>query len=266
VITSWSTQANANTGKDAELKVFAPTGTPGSYLVRGQEGPHILAAGVLNTFPARIPVEAGNILGLYHSTIGSACAVNGVVGDMTSYISVPGATPDPPVGSTYNTNMNDAGLRVNISAQLEPDCDNDGLGDETQDPNLSSCAPGTIPPPAPGGPTCRGKPATIVGTSGRDVRTGSQGRDVILALGGNDTLSGLAGNDLICGGPGRDTLKGGKGKDTLLGEKGNDALKGGGGKDFCKGGKGKDTPPPPQTLKEFLGDPNGCEALGRQHR
>jgi hypothetical protein len=99
---------------------------------------------------------------------------------------------------------------------------------------------------SPSGPaaapfTCKGIPATIVGTEGNDGRKGTSGKDVIVGLAGNDKLSGLAGNDLICGGPGKDTLKGGKGKDTLLGQKGRDRLKGGKGKDICKGGKGNDT-------------------------
>jgi Ca2+-binding RTX toxin-like protein len=135
-----------------------------------------------------------------------------------------------------------------FNADVEPDCDNDGLGDETQDTNLSTCAPGTGPGtgPAPtlpsGAPaTCRGLPATIVGTNGNDVRTGSQGRDVMLGLGGNDTLRGLAGNDVICGAKGNDALNGGKGQDTLLGQKGNDKLKGGPGNDKLSGKKGKDT-------------------------
>jgi hypothetical protein len=89
-------------------------------------------------------------------------------------------------------------------------------------------------------PPCKGKPATIVGTNGSDVRKGTPGRDVIVGLGGKDKLSGLAGNDLICGGAGKDTLNGGKGKDKLYGEAGNDTLKGGPGKDILKGGAGKD--------------------------
>jgi glucose/arabinose dehydrogenase len=109
------------------------------------------------------------------------------------------------------------------------------------------CAPQTPPPPptplgaagaAP--PTCKGIPATIVGTDGSDVLSGTPGKDVIVGLGGNDKLSGLAGNDLICGGAGRDTLKGGKGNDKLYGEAGKDTLKGGPGKDTLKGGPGKD--------------------------
>ena len=80
-------------------------------------------------------------------------------------------------------------------------------------------------------PTCKGKPATIVGTEGNDVRKGTAGKDVMVGLGGNDKLSGLARNDVICGGPGKDKLKGGKGNDKLYGEAGNDMLRGGAGKD-----------------------------------
>jgi hypothetical protein len=89
-------------------------------------------------------------------------------------------------------------------------------------------------------PTCKGQPATIVGTNGRDVRKGTSGKDVMVGLGGNDKLSGLAGNDLICGGAGKDTLKGGKGNDKLFGGAGKDTLKGGPGKDKLNGGAGKD--------------------------
>ena len=60
MITSWSTQANANADKEVELKVFAPPHRDNIfYEVRGQEGPHILTAGALNTFPAQVKVEAG---------------------------------------------------------------------------------------------------------------------------------------------------------------------------------------------------------------
>lgn len=109
----------------------------------------------------------------------------------------------------------------------------------------------------PGGPgaatsatsTCKGAQATIIGTSGNDVRSGTPGPDVMVGQEGNDRLSGLAGKDVICGGKGRDTIKGGpgndflsgqKGNDKLAGQEGNDKLSGKKGKDLCKGGKGKD--------------------------
>jgi Ca2+-binding RTX toxin-like protein len=109
----------------------------------------------------------------------------------------------------------------------------------------------TPTPTATATATCKGKPATIVGTSGKDVLRGTDGRDVIAGLGGNDTLSGLAGNDLICGGKGNDTLKGGKGNDTLIGGANVDRLFGGAGTDHLFGG----TPgaPPRDAIDTCLG-------------
>jgi len=37
------------------------------------------------------------------------------------------------------------GYTMDIAARLEADCDNDGLGDETQDSNTASCNPPTTP-------------------------------------------------------------------------------------------------------------------------
>ena len=139
--------------------------------------------------------------------------------------------PSPPDGETTLSPDSDNPGQLTLNVDLEPDCDRDGLGDETQDTNTASCA----------ALKCKGAQATITGTSGSDVRSGTPGRDVMVGQGGNDSLSGLAGKDVICGGPGKDKLKGGSGKDTLLGQKGKDKLKGGGGKDLCKGGGGEDT-------------------------
>jgi glucose/arabinose dehydrogenase len=115
---------------------------------------------------------------------------------------------------------------------------------QTPPPSLAPTPPPNLPPTnavGPNGlPACKGKPATMVGTKGSDVRKGTSVRDVIVGLGGDDKLFGLAGSDLICGGPGKDTLKGRAGRDSLLGQKGEDMLGGGGGRDLCKGGKGSD--------------------------
>jgi Ca2+-binding RTX toxin-like protein len=243
-ITSWSTNADADADQMLTMKVFRKIGDPATYQVVGHDGPHPLSPS-LNTFPASVAVMPGDVLGLHvpsNPSLGSPSCRFSASGD--TYLFKGGNLADG-LSDVFAPGI--ANFRLNVSAVVEPDCDNDGLGDETQDTNLSSCAPGTTPTgPAPtlpsGAPaTCRGVAATIVGTNGSDVRTGSQGQDVIVALGGNDTLSGLAGNDVICGGSGKDTLKGGKGKDTLLGQKGKDALNGGPSRDLCKGGKGTDT-------------------------
>ena len=122
--------------------------------------------------------------------------------------------------------------------------------------------------PAPSGPTCAGKAATIVGTAGNNTLLGTGGRDVVVAGRGNDVVLTGAGRDLICagggadlvrsgpqgdvgiggGGPdrlvgrgGADSLRGKAGNDRLRGNRGPDFLAGGLGRDVCRGGPGADT-------------------------
>jgi RTX calcium-binding nonapeptide repeat (4 copies) len=246
VITRWSFQAGP---APPNLRFKVGRAAPGSDLTMNADftivGESILqtnlAPNTLSSFFTRIPVLAGDVIGFFNATTSPAsCGQAGATG-YTGHVFIGDPHPGDTQTFTFQTTS-----KWDVSALLESDCDKDGFGDETQDSNLSSCAPGTIPPPAPTPPgqapvTCKGLPATIVGTDGNDARTGSLGRDVIAGLGGNDTLSGLGGKDVICGGAGKDLLKGGKGADSLLGQKGKDALKGGPGKDLCKGGKGKDT-------------------------
>jgi hypothetical protein len=233
------------------IKMGSPTTAVALRVIRPGDSATATGAGTGETvtppdsttseLPTRLPVQSGDGIGVNWADGQTLSARSDTPGSTTNAWFPLQDNAPPSQASTFT----DRELLIN--ADVEPDCDSDGFGDETQDPNLSSCAPGTTPTgPAPtlpsGAPaTCRGIAATIVGTNGSDLRTGSQGQDVIVALGGNDALSGLGGNDVICGGPGKDTLKGGKGKDSLLGQKGKDTLKGGGGTDLCKGGKGSDT-------------------------
>jgi hypothetical protein len=192
-----------------------------------------------------LPIKAGDSIGLDCCQLGSGV------------IFAPDATAaffrwDPTLvnGEPPNAADGQSFSEITMNADVEPDADADGFGDETQDQcptDASTQGPCPQPGPGPGPgpaaappPTCKGKPATIVGTEGSDVRKGTSGKDVIVGLGGNDKLSGLAGNDLICGGSGKDTLNGGKGNDKLYGEAGKDTLKGGAGNDKLKGGAGQD--------------------------
>ena len=227
VITSWShDRGPAAATAQVRLKVFRKT-APNTYLTVGQSDFETLAAAGVNSFPTRVEVQGGDILGFRFTASPISCDRSGSTDDLA--VASGPLQPDPPVGSSAFLGNVGADL-LNLAATVEPDCDHDGLGDESQDPDTASCAP-----------PCKGQTPTLAGTSGNDRLSGTPGRDVIVGLGGKDELSGLAGNDLICGGPGKDTLKGGAGRDTLLGQGGKDQLKGGGGKDLCKGGKGTDT-------------------------
>jgi Ca2+-binding RTX toxin-like protein len=237
VITQWSFQAGS-APPQLKFKVGRATGNTNEFTMIGQSGQVTPVANILNSYFVQIPVQAGDIIGFWNAT--QANCSRAQPGYTNRFLLGDVQPPTTAVFPVVSTTQSD------VSAQLESDCDNDGLGDETQDTNLSSCAPGTTPPPTPipgpgGTPiTCKGINATIAGTNGNDVRVATPGKDVIAGLGGKDTLSGLGGNDVICGGGGKDLLKGGKGKDKLYGQKGNDTLKGGPGKDVLKGGAGKD--------------------------
>jgi hypothetical protein len=86
------------------------------------------ATGGSNSFSTRIPVQAGDRLGIYGpSEIGSLyCETVGEEAHIAGFI--PG-----PVGSTNPWEDGNAPLRVPLVAVLELDADNDGFGDETQD-------------------------------------------------------------------------------------------------------------------------------------
>jgi hypothetical protein len=238
VITSWSFAAN---GSPPQLKFKVGRSAGGAnFSIVAESAVKTPVPNQLNTYLESLAVQQGDLLGLYTATTGDCVRAQA---GYSYHFRLGDVLPGAPVPFVDAATAGAGPTQFDISALVESDCDKDGLGDETQDTNLSTCPSGTIPPPAPGAATasCKGKPATIVGTSGSDVRVASQGKDVIAALGGSDTVSGLGGNDLICGGAGKDTLKGGKGKDSLLGQKGKDALSGGGAKDTCIGGKGNDT-------------------------
>jgi len=88
---------------------------------------------------------------------------------------------------------------------------------------------------------CRGRTATLWGTSGPDLLIGTPADDVIVGRGGNDTIWGMGGRDLVCGGDGDDVVAGDGGDDFLDGGPGTDLIEGGIGADVVYGGPGGDT-------------------------
>jgi hypothetical protein len=253
VITKWSFQAPTTGPDKLAFKVSRPA--PGAdltmdadFTVIGESGLVDPVADKLNTYPVQITVKKGDVIGFYWDAGNVALPSCGRV--MTGY-TLFFEQGDVPPGTT-RTFTNQADRQIDISALLEPDCDKDGLGDETQDKIFTNAA-------CPGEVTCKGRFLTIVGTDGPDEIVGTPNRDVIAALDGNDKVLALGGDDIVCGNRGKDrllgqdgedVLKGNRGKDTekggadddtLKGNRGADLLKGKGGEDFLGGGKGDDT-------------------------
>jgi hemolysin type calcium-binding protein len=227
VITSWRTSTGMGS---AAMKLRLFRGNASAVTPVAESATETLTAST-GTFLARISVSGGELLGYAINTTAntSQCLNTGAAGG-----DVIGIASAGPIGQSEMV-ANGPTVLANVSANLEPDADKDGFGDETQD--LCPTQAGTQGPCV----QCKGQNATIVGTNLPDAIVGTTGNDVIALLGGADTAKAKAGNDIVCGGGGNDDLKGQTGKDKLFGDRGKDELNGGGGKgDLCNGGKGSD--------------------------
>jgi hypothetical protein len=134
VITRWSTSLTSG-GYIASLRTY--TGSNPVYTPTAESGPESVLPAGPTQFETRIPVSGGEVLGLKFS------------GSMASFGCYYNTGPNPndkwhsgsPAGTlgqsqSYSANT---GVRVNVSAVVEPDCDSDGFGDETQDQDILAC-------------------------------------------------------------------------------------------------------------------------------
>jgi len=140
VITSWSYAAAAS-APQIKLKVAHPAGG-NNFTFLADSSIETTTANSVNTFPARIPVRTGDIIGFYLVTAGH-CFRSG--GPATGWHGQNYVATDVPVGTTATSTSGDiANTQYDISAVMELDADNDGFGDETQDclpadPSVHEC-------------------------------------------------------------------------------------------------------------------------------
>ena len=130
VITSWSTVGGGAAGT-TRLLLFVPGAVANhkTLVGKGDFMPVPSTIGVVHTFPARIPVQAGWQLGMGTSVSGQACAINaGFAGDVIGTQQNFNADV-----STDLTMSNTPTYRPDISAVVESDADGDGYGDVSQD-------------------------------------------------------------------------------------------------------------------------------------
>jgi Ca2+-binding RTX toxin-like protein len=260
VIVSWSYRAVANP-PTITLNVYQATANPATWFIRSRSGPKAAGANPgqnnpnkLNTFSLSpgIRIQKDDVLGLTGSGgAGISCKDLGPAGDV---VTTKGGA-DPAVGQNSGPFGGDqAGVRIGVSAVIEPDADGDSFGDETQDSCTTEPTVQTGPCPDADGDglsdsvdSCPNDNDT---TSLRDPRTGcpkdSDGDgafdpadpdddndgvpdaqdafpfDPALhltpATAGNDTINGSALDEVICGLGGGDTINGFGGNDTLWGD------------------------------------------------
>jgi hypothetical protein len=158
VITSWTYTAPGPVGwpETAALRVFRPAGGT-QFQVIGQSAEETIVGdgvgAVPNSFSTRIPVQAGDVLGISLAHLGNVAycqepATPFTTGDRTREINGTGDPGAAVTGTTLNFSGNEQMARLDLAAIVEPDVDGDGLGDVTQDPDHGA---GTSTPPAGSG-------------------------------------------------------------------------------------------------------------------
>jgi hypothetical protein len=134
VITKWSVNlVPAPVVVPTQLKVVRPVG-PNQLLIVGESALANVGPGA-NSFPTRVPIQAGDRIGLYGpSEIGTLyCQTETEKGAFGIFLNAA-------AGATTLFEQNESNARVPVTATIEPDADNDGYGDETQDACPQSAA------------------------------------------------------------------------------------------------------------------------------
>lgn len=108
-----------------QLLVLRPAG-PDHYTVVGRSEGGSLDLDGVSSFPADIPVQQGDLLGL-SGAFTFFCATNDPGDAVAPFFG------SSPVGATVETEAPASEAQVPVVAKIEPDADNDGAGDETQD-------------------------------------------------------------------------------------------------------------------------------------
>jgi hypothetical protein len=128
VITSWRFQASASPPSILRLKFARPAGG-NSFTIVGESPAKIPVANALNAYTdVRIPVQPGDVIGYY--AFGSGDCLKSGAGSSFTEVDFPG---DQAPGTTAAYSLPQSGFQLALAAILEPDSDNDGFGDETQD-------------------------------------------------------------------------------------------------------------------------------------
>jgi hypothetical protein len=144
VITSWSFEDGASTVSGLKLKVGRSVGG-GNYKIVADAAAGTQNTNAVNTYPAHIPVKAGDLIGLYTSLYGSLCSANGGGGDTNVF-----ATSDVAPGTTTSF-TSESGSRFPVSATVALDCVVPNLKGKTLTAakkalKAHSCTLGTVTP------------------------------------------------------------------------------------------------------------------------
>jgi len=136
VVTEWAINTNIVIESEGKLAGELPRVLQQRLLVLRAEGESFKVIGEAsggplslsgsNTYNARVPIQAGDYLGIAGNPFTAWCDTKDPA---DTYAAATGGTP---TGSVFRVERS-TGLQVPITARVEPDVDGDGYGDETQD-------------------------------------------------------------------------------------------------------------------------------------
>jgi hypothetical protein len=151
VITSWGKWAGADPNNIWELKLKVArhkmTEPTGWQIVGESNLERFTALNVHNSFPTRVPVKSGDVIGVF--AVGEQLLAWDLEAGYDAYIKS-GAEV---LSSSGEFLQPKPGWHVIVDAILEPDVDGDGFGDETQDQCTTATGPEGCPPPRASSPT-----------------------------------------------------------------------------------------------------------------
>ena len=128
VLTSFTTYSGVN-GQSVQALVLKDGADATHKLVAAKSADVAVPANSLYSWPTRLPIKAGERIGLGFSTTGTVCWFQTSAAD-SAWASSPF---DADTTSDFAHDFALPGGRPNVSAVLEPDVDGDGYGDISQD-------------------------------------------------------------------------------------------------------------------------------------
>jgi hypothetical protein len=145
VITRWRHHAGPGAGQTLALLVLRTS--DGGFTVVGASPAMLLVASAMNVFPTRLQVEAGDQIGIWAGAAPVRCGQKLFpAGNTVRYQEFLSAAPT--VGPLA-MGGSDSEIVLAVAADLEPDADKDGFGDETQDQCPSNASIQIVACPAP---------------------------------------------------------------------------------------------------------------------
>jgi hypothetical protein len=165
VIVRWRVRGDSGR-RQFTLRVLRPNGD-GTFTGAGTSEPKTVVPNVENVFEARMPISQGDFIGVDVPNDDITCEPDGCTPPIRPSLAV-----RPVAGAisyVWSHRLQDGQTRVPTgvlandlallyNADIEADCDSDGFGDETQDPDTSSCpeSAAETPPESQAGPKADG--------------------------------------------------------------------------------------------------------------